>query len=1072
LPPTLDRHVVTAVLVAHQGGRWLPETLKALLTQSRPVQRLVAVDTGSTDRGPAVLTEVVGDGNLLRLPPETGYGEAVARALRHRAAALPVPDEHPGEPRTEWIWLLHDDSAPAADALAVLLEAADADPNAAVLGPKLRDWHDRRLLLEVGVTIDGAGRRETGVERREFDQGQHDGVRTVLAVSTAGMLVRRDVWERVGGLDPDFGLFRDDVDFGWRVHAAGYRVVVVSDAVVYHAEASARGLRDIGVPIGSPRRRDRRNALHVLLANLPAGPAARALVRNLAGTVLRVLYLLAAKRQEAARDELAALWDVLGAPGRLRRARAARAEGSRRVYHTVRRFLPRGVALRRFIDSLAAWLYREGRHRGEQEDLPERPGRLRRVLSRPAAVLTLLLGVLAVAAERTLLLAGDRLGGGALAPAPGGASDLWERYAANWHPVGLGSAEQAPPSLGALAALSTVTLGKPWLAVSILLLGAVPLAGLTAYAAARALVVEPPPPKTGRRALRRGDGRRVPLAAVRVWIAATYALLPVATGAVSTGRLGTAVVLVLLPLIVWQTARMYGLPRSSRLPRKQRRRAAWAVALLLAVAMAFVPLTWPLAVVSGLVVRAAFGVRGGRRIDRGLLIALGVPPLLLLPWTLTLLRHPSRFLLETGLHPGTDPAPGALSLLTFNPGGPGTPPWWALCGLLLPAAVALLLRSGRTVVLTGWTLTLFGLLVAVGVSAVTVTKGAERAAAWPGAALLLGAAGALVAAVAAVLRAAVALTARDLISRIGGGLVMAAALSAPALAGVLWVAGGARGPLQEVSDETVPGFIDGPTAPRTLVLSRDGTGRVGYTVLRGAEPGLGDAETPADPAARRRMDALVAALAAGHGDGAALTRMGVQYILVPRPAQDPTAAVLDASSGLTRLSRTDEFGIWRLLSPSGRLLLIEGGRITPLPAGRVEAAVRIPPGGGSRTLLLAEPADGKWRATLDGARLPGRRVDGWALAYDIPPSGGRFELRRDMRLRHIWVTVQGGAVLVVAALALPGARASAFPAPGRARRRGRRARRGRNARQARPDATPAPPSAREPEPPVTAGEPS
>ncbi|HEX2315765.1 MAG TPA: glycosyltransferase family 2 protein, partial [Thermomonospora sp.] len=272
MSPTLDRHVVTAVLVAHDGARWLPETLKALLTQTRPVQRLVAVDTGSTDRGPAVLTEVVGDGNLLRLPRATGYGEAVAEALRHGAASLPVPDDSPGEPRTEWIWLLHDDSAPAADALAMLLRAADADPAAAVLGPKLRDWDDRRLLLELGVTIDGAGRRDTGVERLEFDQGQHDGVRPVLAVGTAGMLVRRDVWDRLGGLDPAFGIFRDDVDFGWRAHAAGQRVVAVSDAVVFHAEAAGRGLRPLGMTGDSARRRDRRNALYVLLANLPAGP--------------------------------------------------------------------------------------------------------------------------------------------------------------------------------------------------------------------------------------------------------------------------------------------------------------------------------------------------------------------------------------------------------------------------------------------------------------------------------------------------------------------------------------------------------------------------------------------------------------------------------------------------------------------------------------------------------------------------------------------------------------------------------------------------------------------------------
>jgi hypothetical protein len=610
--------------------------------------------------------------------------------------------------------------------------------------------------------------------------------------------------------------------------------------------------------------------------------------------------------------------------------------------------------------------------------------------------------------------------------------------------------------------------------VSILLLGSVPLAGLAAYAAARALVAEPP--RTGRRALRQGTGR-IPLPAVRVWIAVTYALLPVATGAIAGGRLGTAVVLVLLPLIVWQAARMYALPRWRPMPRKQRRRAAWAVALLLTIAMAFVPLVWPLALLGGVLLWAAFGSSRTRHVDRKLLVALGVPPLLLLPWTLGLLLHPSRLLLETGLHPDAGPAPGAASLLALNPGGPGTPPPWALYGVLLIAILALPLRSRRSVVLIGWMLALFGLLAAIGVSAVTVTKGTDRAAGWPGVALLVAAAGILLAATAAVLRAVEALAGKDLLYRLGGGLVVLAALAAPVLAGLAWIAGGARDPLREVPAGTVPGFVNGPAGPRTLVLRRDEGGRVVYTVLRGAEPRLGDTETPAAEPARRRMDALVAALAAGHGDGPALTRMGVQYVLVPRPAQDPTTALLDSSSELTRLSRTDEFGIWRLLVPSGRLMLIQGTAVTPLPAGKVGASVRIPPDTGARALLLAEPADGGWRATLDGTELSGRRMDGWAQAYDIPAGGGHFELRRSMRLRHAWVAVQGAAVLVVAVLALPGARAGAITAPGRARRRpgGHRVRRASKPRHDDlPDSQPAsdaePSADRERESPATAGE--
>src|SRR5690606_2272724 len=141
--------------------------------------------------------------------------EAVHEVLRRLP---PAPEQAHGRFR-EWVWLLHDDCAPDVNALRALLAAADRDPKAAILGPQLREWHDRRVLLEIGVTVSRSGRRDTGLEPKEYDQGQHDeihGVRDVLSVSTAGMLIRLDVWEELSGLDPSLPLFRDDLDLCWR----------------------------------------------------------------------------------------------------------------------------------------------------------------------------------------------------------------------------------------------------------------------------------------------------------------------------------------------------------------------------------------------------------------------------------------------------------------------------------------------------------------------------------------------------------------------------------------------------------------------------------------------------------------------------------------------------------------------------------------------------------------------------------------------------------------------------------------------------------------------------------------
>ncbi len=63
------RHVVTAVLVAHDGARWLPTTLHAVKTQRRPVQRFVAVDTDSHDDSRELLERTVGASSVIRRPP-------------------------------------------------------------------------------------------------------------------------------------------------------------------------------------------------------------------------------------------------------------------------------------------------------------------------------------------------------------------------------------------------------------------------------------------------------------------------------------------------------------------------------------------------------------------------------------------------------------------------------------------------------------------------------------------------------------------------------------------------------------------------------------------------------------------------------------------------------------------------------------------------------------------------------------------------------------------------------------------------------------------------------------------
>ncbi|MCX3063916.1 glycosyltransferase [Streptomyces beihaiensis] len=1045
--PEFPRHVVTAVVVSHDGARWLPDVLSGLLGQERPVQNAVAADTGSADDSATLLAEALGDDRVLHLARRTGFGQAVDEAVRGAAVLTPeelpylkrpsgwdpvsrtwrdetydMPDLPHGEPE-QWLWLLHDDSAPEPDALAHMLRVVEAEREAgadvAVVGPKLRGWYDRRQLLEVGVSIANSGRRWTGLDRREQDQGQHDHVRPVLSVSSAGMLIRRDVFEELGGFDRRLPLMRDDVDLCWRAQAAGHRVVVAPDAVTRHAEAASRERRTVdcfGRTASSPHKVDKAGAVYTLLVNARAAALPWVLLRLVLGTLLRTGAYLVGKVPGQAFDEITGLLATLLRPGRILAARKRRGRGVVDHKELTPLFPPRGATLRLTVEQVAGNLFgasdpetaTAGRHGGgglesgpgEDDDFiqVEQFVRLKRIARNPGPMLFVVLLFVSLIACRALV-GGGALAGGALLPAPGHASGLWERYADAWHAAGIGGTQAGPPYLAMLATLSTVLFGSTGLTLTVLLVGSVPLAGFIAYFASRPLV-------TSR--------------LLRAWGAVAYAFLPAVTGALAGGRVGTAVLAILLPLIARAGLAASGLTHARGA--RGSWRATWAYALLLTVTTAFTPTVWPIAFVLGL---ALLVVRRGDIAAYGLrfLAALGTPLLVLAPWSLTLL--PSGFFKEAGLPYGAGTA-SPLSLLGASPGGPGTTGSLLLIGIVLAALAALLRQERRRAVLTSWTVAVVALVFAA----------LSNGSAWAGPATLV---------YGFALLAAAALGADGARSRVAeqsfgwrqpvAALIAFASAAGPLLLAAGWMIGGADGPLERRDPVQVPAFVaeEAGTRDQARTLVLDGTaGQVSYALVRGAGARLGDGELTTSEGDDHKLDKVVANLVAGSGADQAdhLGGFAVRYVLVRDGAPRAIARVLDATPGLTRLSQQDGTALWRVDRQVERAVLLptadtgptaEAAR--PVAAGPVEVHTRVPAGGQGRVLRIADRAADGWNATVDGTPLKKITLDGWAQGFELPASGGRLDVTYDAPITHTaWLWAQGALAVVLVVLALPGRR--------------------------------------------------
>ncbi|WP_406861262.1 glycosyltransferase [Streptomyces sp. HUAS MG47] len=1056
--PEFPRHVVTAVLVSHDGARWLPDVLAGLLAQERPVQNVIAADTGSADDSARLLTEALGDDRVLHLARRTGFGAAVEEAARTapvlgpeeleylkrpsgwdpvsrtwRDDAYDMPELPHGEP-VQWLWLLHDDSAPAPDALAELLRVADADAYAAVVGPKLRGWYDRKQLLEVGVSIARSGRRWTGLDRREQDQGQHDQVRSVLSVSSAGMLIRRDVFEQLGGFDRRLPLMRDDVDLCWRAHSAGHSVLVAPDAILRHAEASARERRTVDC-VGrsasrpspdhhpsttrfarqgaSPHRVDKSGAVYTLLANTRGAALPYVLLRLVVGTLLRTLTYLVGKVPGQAVDEVMGLFAVLLRPERIFAARRRRKNPAVAPNELKALFPAPGATVRATVEQAVSNFGGSdaesgGSRHGVVESGPggddadyleiEQFARLKKIARKPGPVLFALLLLVSLVACRGLF-AGGALTGGALLPAPDSVAELWGRYADTWHPLGTGGTQTAPPYLAVLAGLSALFLGSTGFALTLLLVCSVPLAGFTAYFAARPLV----------------ESRLL-----RAWGAIAYAFLPAVTGALATGRLGTAVLAIMLPLIARAAVAAHGFNR----PDRGSWRATWAYAFLLTFTMAFTPIVWPIAVVLGLAVLVvrrsdlpAYGLR--------FLATVGTPVLVLAPWSLTLLTDPGAFLREAGLDLGPGAA-SALDLLALSPGGPGTVGGLLLLGVVLAALAGLLREERQFAVRTAWAAALVGLVFAV----------LANASGWAGPATLVYGAALLAAGMIG------AEGGRTRVAAHGFGwrqpvaaLVALAAALGPLAAAAGWMIGGADGPLTRRDPVQVPAFVAEESGtrdqPRTLVLGGASPGEVQYALVRGSGGVLGDAELATTGGGDPRLDKVVAHLVAGSGADQTdqLSGFAIRYVLVRDGAPRQMSRVLDATPGLSRLSQLDGSALWRVDRQVARATIVPPARgdepVEPLPVAsdRVEAHTKIPSGPDGRILRIADRADDGWTATLDGKPLTKTTVDGWAQGFELPADGGRLDLTYEAPLTHtVWVWAQAFLAVVLLVLALPGRR--------------------------------------------------
>lgn len=410
--PTPAR-VVAAVLVEDPSR--LGDAVLTVRLQSMEVERVVAVGGGGPARDEAATLDV----------------EWVAEI----GEVDPAAD-------TTHLWFLRDDVEARPDALASLVDDGDRT-EATVVGSKVLAADRRDRLVSIGGATDALCVPVPTLEEGELDQGQYDVIRDVAYIPSQSVLIRRDAFAGLGGLDRLLAPDAAGIDFSQRARIAGGRVVIAPSSEVFTTGRFAAEL---------PAWREQAGQLRALLKTYSSISLLWALPLWLLVSVVTAVGWALLGRPAALADFVKAVaWNLKNA-GSLVRARrrvgAARQVGDEELfrYQTTG---SHGLAI--WWEAVLAAVRRPLESGQEAMDRAESSGLGEGTLVWLALVLVWFVGARDVLA--------DGLPFGAWTGALAEPRDVLSSWAGGWHPAAMGG-DGPPHPAAALLAVAGLALGS------------------------------------------------------------------------------------------------------------------------------------------------------------------------------------------------------------------------------------------------------------------------------------------------------------------------------------------------------------------------------------------------------------------------------------------------------------------------------------------------------------------------------------------------------------------------------------------------------------------------------------
>lgn len=229
--------LVSLIIPTRNGLKLLRQCIDSIVEKTEyPNYEIIIIDNNSDDEDTLRYLDAISHKDRIRVIRDTrpfNYS-----ALNNGAVV---------EAKGEFVGLINNDiEVISADWLGEMISIA-SQPGVGAVGARL--WYPDDTLQHGGVILGlggVAGHSHKGLPRGApgyFWRAQL--IQTLSAVTAACLIIRKDIFQEVGGLDEEnLKVAFNDVDFCIRVREAGYRNVWTPYAELYHHESASRGLED------------------------------------------------------------------------------------------------------------------------------------------------------------------------------------------------------------------------------------------------------------------------------------------------------------------------------------------------------------------------------------------------------------------------------------------------------------------------------------------------------------------------------------------------------------------------------------------------------------------------------------------------------------------------------------------------------------------------------------------------------------------------------------------------------------------------------------------------------------